>query len=178
MQAWTTIPGRPGAELVRNVPESELAEGAVLVQTLSICVCGTDRDILAGQYGQAPEGSDYLILGHESLGRVLTAPAESGLSTGDLRGGIVCLAGISSGTRESPFNVGAFNRGMVLENDVVFGSVNANMRHYSIAAEALEHADIGWIERIITRRVPLERWSEVLDHDPRRDVKSTIQFAH
>jgi len=42
-------------------------------------------------------------------------------------------------------------------NDVVFGSVNANMGHYSIAAEALERAVVGWIERIITRRVPLER---------------------
>lgn len=44
-------------------------------------------------------------------------------------GGIVCLTGVSSGGRELGVDVGALNRSMVLENDVVFGSVNANRRH-------------------------------------------------
>jgi len=52
-------------------------------------------------------------------------------------GGIVCLAGISSGVREIRLNVVAFNSGIVLENDAEFGSVNADMRHYKIAAETL-----------------------------------------
>ena len=46
---------------------------------------------------------------------------------------------------------------MVLENDVVFGSVNANRRHYEEAAEALAKADPAWLGRLITRRVPLDR---------------------
>lgn len=66
---------------------------------------------------------------------------------------------------------------MVLENDVVFGSVNANLQHYQQAAEALGFADRQWLDRIITRRVPLARWREVLDHDPERDVKSVITFS-
>ena len=91
-------------------------------------------------------------------------------------GGIVCLAGISSGTREIRFDVGAFNHSMVLENDVVFGSVNANLKHYQQATEALALADRQWLDRIITRRVPLARWHPVLDHDPERDIKSVITF--
>lgn len=89
MQAWTTIPGQPGSASVREVPEPAPLEGAVLVKTLRIGVCGTDRDILAGLYGQAPADSDYLILGHESLGEVLAAPAESGFAAGDLVVGVV-----------------------------------------------------------------------------------------
>ncbi len=53
---------------------------------------------------------------------------------------------------------------MVLDNDVVFGTVNANRRHYEMAADALAGADQGWLRRLITRRVPLERFSEALEH--------------
>ena len=57
------------------------------------------------------------------------------------------------------------NRTIVLENDVVFGTVNANRRHYEAAAEALVRADRGWLERLITRRVPLDRWREALTRE-------------
>jgi hypothetical protein len=49
---------------------------------------------------------------------------------------------------------------MVRDNDVVFGTVNANRWHYKIAADALACADKAWLGRLITRRVPLDRWSE------------------
>ncbi|MGH3822679.1 MAG: alcohol dehydrogenase catalytic domain-containing protein [Pseudonocardiaceae bacterium] len=52
-------------------------------------LCGTDREIAAGEYGWAPPGHDRLILGHESLGRVRAAPAGSGFATGDLVAGVV-----------------------------------------------------------------------------------------
>ena len=55
---------------------------------------------------------------------------------------------------------------MVLENDVVFGSVNANRRHYRAAAEALAKADKDWLARLITRRVPLARWQEAFEQRP------------
>jgi len=48
--------------------------------------------------------------------------------------GVVCLAGVSSGRREIALDVASLNRTMVLENDLVFGSVNANRRHYEFAA--------------------------------------------
>ena len=53
---------------------------------------------------------------------------------------IVCLTGVSSGGRTLRFDAGAVNREMVLGNAVVFGSVNANRRHYSAAADALSEA--------------------------------------
>ena len=55
--------------------------------------------------------------------------------------GVVCLAGVSSGGHKIEFDIGDLNRDMVLENHVVFGSVNANRRHYRAAAAALAKAD-------------------------------------
>lgn len=45
----------------------------VLVQVLQVGACGTDREINNGEYGVAPEGSDFLVLGHENFGRVVEA---------------------------------------------------------------------------------------------------------
>ena len=61
----------------------------MLVETLAVGICGTDIEILSGAYGWAPPGRDRLVLGHESLGRVLEAPAGSDLAKGDLVVGIV-----------------------------------------------------------------------------------------
>jgi hypothetical protein len=47
---------------------------------------------------------------------------------------------------------GGLSRQAVLRNDVIFGSVNANMQHYQQAAEGLAAADRGWLRRLITRR--------------------------
>jgi threonine dehydrogenase-like Zn-dependent dehydrogenase len=91
-------------------------------------------------------------------------------------GGIVCLTGISSGGREVALDAADVNRRMVLENDVVFGSVNANRRHYEQAAAALARADRDWLGRLVSRRVPLDRWAEALERRP-DDVKVTIDFA-
>lgn len=94
---------------------------------------------------------------------------------GTAAGGIVCLAGVSSGGYRIELDLGRLNRSMVLENDVVFGSVNANRRHYEIAAAALAKADPGWLAQIITRRIPLTRWQEALRHQD-RDIKVVIDF--
>ncbi len=82
--------------------------------------------------------------------------------TRSARNAVVCLTGVSSGGRSVGVDVGGLNRSMVLENDVVFGSVNANRRHYEQAAEALAKADRGWLERMISRRVPLDRFADAL----------------
>jgi threonine dehydrogenase-like Zn-dependent dehydrogenase len=332
---------------LRNMPEPDPHQGTVLVDTIAIGVCGTDREIIEGQYGQAPPGQQYLIHGHESLGRVQDAPADSGLGKGDLVVGIVrrpdpvpcpncrvgewdmcrngqytehgikglhgfcaerfrenpdhivkldaslervgvlmepttilakaweqierigrrsnwspqrvlvtgagpiglmaalmgrqrrldvqvfdrltqgpkpqlvrdlgatyhsgdvkdlstnadiiiectgygplvldvmehnraqaivCLTGLSSGRRIIPFAPAQLNKKMVLENDVVFGSVNANRRHYEQAAQVLAQADRAWLEQVIARRVPLDRWQEALEHRP-GDVKTVIDLT-
>lgn len=90
--------------------------------------------------------------------------------------GIVCLAGLSSRDRSTEIDLERVARTMVLENDVVFGTVNANRRHYEAAARSLEAADKSWLERLVTRRVPLHRWQEAFERGP-DDVKVVIEVA-
>ncbi len=347
MRALTVVPKQAHSAGIVDIPEPDISEGSVLVQTIAIGVCGTDHEIVSGNYGWAAPGRDRLVLGHESLGRVLEAPADSGFAKGDLVAGIVrhpdpvpcpncavgewdmcrngqyterginerdgfcrerfradpgflvkvaphlgllgvlmepasvlakawehierigeraiwkprtclvigagpigllaalmgrqrgldvhvvdrhedgpkpglvkslgasyhvgavkelaseadvvvectgvgqlvfdilqstppgaitCLTGISSGGRPISADIGALNKTMVLENDVVFGSVNANRRHYEKAADALAKADPTWLARIVNRRVPLEEWKDALDRHA-NDVKPVIQLA-
>jgi glucose 1-dehydrogenase len=64
----------------------------------------------------------------------------------------------------------------VLENDVVVGSVNANLEHYQMAADALAAADPGWLTRLISRRVPLERFADAFAAQD-DDVKVVITLG-
>ena len=73
------------------------------------------------------------------------------------------------------FDVGQFNRTVVLGNHVVFGSVNANRRHYRAAADALARADKRWLSRLITRQVPLTRWREAFERRD-GDIKVVLDF--
>jgi threonine dehydrogenase-like Zn-dependent dehydrogenase len=91
-------------------------------------------------------------------------------------GGILCLAGLSSGERMIEINSGMLGQTMVLENDVVFGTVNANRRHYAMAADALAAADQDWLRALITRRVSLASWAEAFKR-PADDVKTVIDFT-
>ncbi len=91
--------------------------------------------------------------------------------------GVVCLTGVSSGGRTVSVDVGAANRQLVLENDVIFGSVNANRSHYEAAAAALTAADARWLAGILTRRVPLDSWIDALQRQP-DDVKVTVDLRH
>lgn len=350
MLALATIPGCADSAELTDVSAPTVAGGAVLVRTLAVGVCGTDREILQGGYGVAPPGHERLIIGHECLAQVIDAPAETSLAAGDLivpfvrrpdpipcaacragewdmclngeyiehgikglhgfcaeqlrvdaqacvrlephlrstgvlleptsvvakawdhierigsrthswqpkrvlitgagpigllaallaqqrslelhvydreqhgvkpelvhrlggryhsdsiddacaiapdiiiectgaapviegvlsrnaPGAIVCLAGLSSGAHRIPIDLSALNRTLVLENDVVFGSVNANRRHYELAAAALAQADEDWLKRLITRRVPIRDWRRAFERQP-GDVKVVIEFAH
>ncbi|MEV4629138.1 glucose 1-dehydrogenase [Micromonospora sp. NPDC049523] len=347
MRAVTVIPGTPNSlRLVDGYPEPPIDEGAVLVQALAVGICGTDHEIIDGHYGEAPPGSAELVIGHESLGRVIEDPTGS-LRPGDLvagvvrhpdpvpcpncavgewdmcsngqytehgikglpgfarerwrvdpqyaillepalaqvgmllepasivakawehierigaravwrpetvlvtgagpigllaallacqRGftvhvldrsptgpkpdlvralgaqyhsegmaalgfdpdvvlectgapsvvldvmcqaapnGIVCLTGVSTGGRMIDFDAGALNRELVLENNVVFGSVNANRRHWDLAATALAKADRQWLEALISRRVPVEAYAEA--YTPvSGEIKVVLDFA-
>jgi threonine dehydrogenase-like Zn-dependent dehydrogenase len=89
--------------------------------------------------------------------------------------GVVCLTGMSSGQRTLCLDADALNVELVLHNNVVFGTVNANRLHYERAAESLARADAGWLERVVNRRVPLERWTEAFTREP-DDVKAVLQF--
>jgi len=89
MKALTVIPLQAGSAALSDVDEPPETDGPVLVETLAVGICGTDIEILSGAYGWAPPGHDRLVLGHESLGRVLEAPAGAAVVKGDLVVGIV-----------------------------------------------------------------------------------------
>jgi threonine dehydrogenase-like Zn-dependent dehydrogenase len=348
MRALTVAPGIANSARIDDVPEPPRSDGAILVRTLALGVCGTDREIVAGDYGWAPPGETRLVIGHESFGEVQDAPAASGFAAGDrvvgivrrpdpvpcsacaagewdmcrngrytergikerngygadyfriepdflvkvdaglgdagvlveptsvvakawdhterigqrarswkpqtllvtgagpigllaamigaqrgldvhvldhreslakrrivqtlgatfhlealadldvapdivmectgapsvvrdllgrtASGGIVCLVGVSSRGHAFSIDVGGFNRTMVLDNDTVFGSVNANRRHYQDAVAALQRADKAWLASLITRRVPVEQWTQALDAQP-DDIKVVVDFS-
>jgi len=89
--------------------------------------------------------------------------------------GILCLTGLGSGGRKLTIDPTNLNRTLVLENDVMFGSVNSNRRHYVLASSALAKADAAWLARMITRRVPLTQWRDALEKRP-DDVKTVLEF--
>ena len=89
MKAITVEPLKRGSARLEDVPESEIQNGSVLVEAVAAGVCGTDVEIAEGKYGWAPPGRTRLVLGHESLGRVLDPGPRSGLKPGDLVVGIV-----------------------------------------------------------------------------------------
>ncbi len=89
MKALTIIPGKANSAAVQEAPDPPSTDGSILVKALELGICGTDFELVRAEYGWAPPGSDHLILGHESLGRVEEAPRGSGFNKGDLVVGIV-----------------------------------------------------------------------------------------
>jgi threonine dehydrogenase-like Zn-dependent dehydrogenase len=89
--------------------------------------------------------------------------------------GMICLTGVSTPGRSFPLDLGGVGRHIVLDNECVFGTVNANRTHYDMAAAALARADKKWLARLITRRVPLARWNEALERRD-DDIKVVIEF--
>ncbi len=74
MRAIAVIPGRPDSahlvEMAKPSLEDARCGRGVLVKVLRVGVDGTDKEINAAEYGTAPEGYDFLVLGHESFGQV------------------------------------------------------------------------------------------------------------
>ena len=74
MKAIAVIPGKPNSVHLRAVQKPKVSDvpngRGVLVKILRVGVDGTDKEINAAEYGAAPPGDDYLIIGHESFGVV------------------------------------------------------------------------------------------------------------
>ena len=88
MKAIAVMPGEKDSVHLREVPRPELGQvpggRGVLVKILRVGVDGTDKEINAAEYGAPPAGDDYLILGHESFGRVeAVGPSVTELKQGD-----------------------------------------------------------------------------------------------
>lgn len=88
MKAIAVVPGRAGSvhlTTIRRPSVDDVANGrGVLVEVLRVGVDGTDKEINAAEYGAAPAGESVLVLGHESLGRVVAVgPRVTELAPGD-----------------------------------------------------------------------------------------------
>src|SRR5215467_6314019 len=74
MKAVAVLPGKPNSIHLAELPKPSVHEipngRGVLVQVLRVGVDGTDKEINAAEYGQAPPGYDFLIVGHENFGQV------------------------------------------------------------------------------------------------------------
>jgi threonine dehydrogenase-like Zn-dependent dehydrogenase len=92
MKAVAVLPGTPDSMHLVDLPEpgiEDVPDGrGVLVEVLRVGVDGTDKEIIAAEYGAAPEGYDFLVTGHESFGRVL----EVGQNVRDLEPGDYVVA--------------------------------------------------------------------------------------
>lgn len=88
---------------------------------------------------------------------------------------VICLTGIRPDTRQVPAGLDEVNKEMVLDNTVLFGSVNAARRNFEQAADALAKADRSWLEGMITRRVPMEGFADALSKHP-DDIKVVVDL--
>ena len=84
MKAITVEPHKPETARLEDIAEPDARNGSVLVEAIAVGVCGTDVEIVEGKYGWAPQGKTRLVLGHESLGRVIDPGPNSSLKEDDL----------------------------------------------------------------------------------------------
>jgi glucose 1-dehydrogenase len=93
--------------------------------------------------------------------------------------GIVCLSGVSGGGRSLEVSVDHLNLELVLGNKVVFGTVNANRRHFESGVRHLGEIEARWpglLSRITTTRLPIEDFAEGVRRAP-GDVKKIVELA-
>ncbi|MGH2620393.1 MAG: glucose 1-dehydrogenase, partial [Anaerolineales bacterium] len=88
MKAIAVFPGKPNSLHLADLPKPSVKDipngRGVLVQVVRVGVDGTDKEINAAEYGQAPPGYSFLVIGHECLGRVVEVGAQvTELAPGD-----------------------------------------------------------------------------------------------
>jgi threonine dehydrogenase-like Zn-dependent dehydrogenase len=156
----------------RDIPDLANRDD-VKIRMIEVGVCGTDKEICRFEYGVAPAGSDYLVLGHESLGQVEElGPGVQGVKEGDLVVTMVrrpctdptCMACQMS--RQDFCYTGKFEErginamhgfmtGFVVDHDRYICKVPAHLRDIAVLTEPLTIAEKGLIELdIIQKRLP------------------------
>jgi glucose 1-dehydrogenase len=89
-------------------------------------------------------------------------------------GGILCLTGVGAASTSDAESTLATDA--VLKNLVLFGSVNANRRHYYRAAKVLARADRAWLDQLVTRRVSPDDVEGALSRSA-DDIKVVMEFG-
>jgi threonine dehydrogenase-like Zn-dependent dehydrogenase len=75
MKALAVFPSQRAVKLVDHPEPAVTTPTGVKLRMLAVGICGTDREIVSFQYGTPPAGSEYLVIGHESLGEVMEVGA-------------------------------------------------------------------------------------------------------
>jgi threonine dehydrogenase-like Zn-dependent dehydrogenase len=137
MKALAVIPGRAHSLHLIDVPKPSLDEvpggRGVLVRVLRVGVDGTDKEIDAAEYGQAPDGHDYLITGHEGFGQVeAVGPSVTELGPGDFVVATVRRPGSSLYDR-----IGTSD----MTTDDIYFERGINLRHGYLAEYYVDDAD-------------------------------------
>lgn len=90
IDAVAVRPRQPGTLHRTTLPAPQPGDEEVLVDVIRVGVCGTDREIIAGVIGRAPDGAEELVIGHEVLGRVAAVGKNvTRVKPGDLTGATV-----------------------------------------------------------------------------------------
>jgi threonine dehydrogenase-like Zn-dependent dehydrogenase len=90
--------------------------------------------------------------------------------------GILCMAGLSYPGAMQSVDIGSLNKEIVMSNQVIFGIVNANRKHWEMAEQSLQKADPSWLAHLISRRNSLADWQNALVRQP-NDIKVVIDFS-
>ena len=93
--------------------------------------------------------------------------------------GILCLMGVSTGQKPLEVNASCLTMQMVLGNKMVFGTVSSNRGHFERSVESLIHIEErwpGWLSRLITRRLTLDKFRDALDPAP-DNIKTVIELT-
>jgi threonine dehydrogenase-like Zn-dependent dehydrogenase len=131
-----------------------------------------------GAWRDVPHGPDRgagiapdIVIECTGVAPLVRAAAETAAA-----GAVICLTGVGGEVVPDASHPTTLLTDAVLKNLVIFGSVNANRRHYFLAARALARADHSWLEQLITRRVSPEAFDRALERTA-DDIKVVIEFA-
>src|SRR5205809_3905060 len=85
MRAVAVVPGTREVRIIEHTAPRITASNDVKIRSLEVGICATDREICTFVYGSPPDGFEYLVIGHESLGQVVeVGSAVSRFKPGDL----------------------------------------------------------------------------------------------
>lgn len=154
MKAAVITPRVKNSLRVIDVPDPRPGEGEVLVDMVRAGICGTDEELFAGIIGEAPEESDYLIIGHENLGRV----AATGKDVKCNRGGDLVVATVRRPCPQRCFECRNYHQDMCLTGDYFERGIKG--KHGYMAGQYVERTENlitipPWLEKVAVLLEPL-----------------------
>jgi threonine dehydrogenase-like Zn-dependent dehydrogenase len=137
MKAVAVIPGKQDSLHLAELPKPSLEDipdaRGVIVQVIRVGVDGTDKEINAAEYGQAPPGYDFLVIGHECLGRVV----EVGEAVTEFKPGDYVVPTVRRPGQSFYDQVGQYD----MTTDTVYYERGINLRHGYLTEYFVEHPD-------------------------------------